>query len=193
MMVYTEFILYVDDDILPDKNLPTMFLDVARTREFSVLGVAGVRTNSTSPYTNPIHRCHSELYRLEKITEVDYVKGRIMFVKKKCIHSLWEYQHRLSKEAFLEDDISLNFSIQLETQSPSLVLPGRLFENLAGYEAGLHSDWGAFSRKRDATIAAFKRLGWKSLVNEPGGEASNFGNVARRREKGDSRFDACEE
>ncbi len=147
MLGYSDYILFIDDDILPDKSLPSTFLDVAVRCKFSVMGVVGVRVNKVSPYTNPIHKCHSELYQIETITEVDYVKGRIMFVRREHMRHLWSYQYMLSKDEFYEDDISLNFSIQIATNLPSYVLPGRLFENLEGYNSGLHVDWDTFSRK----------------------------------------------
>jgi hypothetical protein len=181
MLCDSKYLLFVDDDILPEKSLPSVLLDISRRYRFSVIGVAGVRVNEHRPYTNPIHKCHSELYEIESVTRVDYVKGRMMFVAREHMRHLWHYEHKLSEAEFREDDIALNLSIQMVTGLPSYVLPGRLFQNLAGYDCGLHADWQSFSEKRDRTIDAFKRLGWRSLVGQRGTKDSNFGTIRRKR------------
>lgn len=183
LLCRTKYVMFIDDDILPDKSLVKRLLAFARDAQFSVCGVAGVRLNAEEPFANPIHKCHSELYHITQAIPVDYVKGRVMFVETSGIEALWGKRTLLTLEELEEDDIALNFSVQMMTGFPSYVLPGKLFENLSGWDGGLHSDWERFCARRTNTIKAFKRLGWGSLVPSevPMTAKSNFADLERKR------------
>lgn len=180
MLVYSKYILFIDDDILPTKDLFLALQEFVKFNNFSIIGAMGVRVNKERPYINPIHKCHSELYDIIEPTPVDYVKGRMMFVRTELMHHLWKYKSNMSIDEIKEDDISLNFALQMESGMRSYILPGNLFENLPGWDEGLHSDWATFSAKRDRTISAFKKLGWSSLLGDFIANSSNFPECNRK-------------
>lgn len=166
------YVLFVDDDLELKTDFSSRFIAAAKSEPGALIGMFGCDIDPAVP-PEKLYASGGEYSPSLFQRYVDVVKGRVHMCRKEHLLNSFQFifAHRgkidgLRKDDFIMDDLILNLSTQLKTQTPGILIPVDIGK---GEYVNLKEDYGASFMPdhhllRSHLVRKFLELGWQPLA-----------------------------